>query len=356
MADFELSFDDLGITPEEKSLEPKEPVDRIDALSQKKVISRTVKDLRSGSKNERMSAAWELSHIKEKSVVKALLESLEEEDDFDVLDEIISALGHLADEGAVKSLIKVLSNEENDHLRRKTAWALSRMEKSEKALRALEASLLSDEDENVRAEAAWAIGSLKNPGAMGTLVDVLLADQSKKVRKMVVWALGEVGEKEIVEYLEKCLESDQEEEVRREAAWILGRKRIISALPVLREALRREQNTEVQRMIIWAMGRLPEGEIAKDLEKVLIDDCFELPVKIEAVWVLGKNRQKQAAGMLVRLLHVSEPKLKEIILWALGKMGEKRVIPKLQKYYTWEKDKLLKDEATWVMNEIKSSS
>ena len=356
MADFDLNFDDLGITPQEKALEPRELKERVDALSKKRAIKKLIRQLQSGDKNERMTAAWELAFIKDSLVVKALLHSLNEEKDLDVRDEMISALGHLSDEEAVKGLIEILSSEENEHLRRKSAWALSRMGRSEKALSALEASLLSDETEEVRVEAAWAIGSLKNPGAQSTLVDVLLADESKKVRKMTVWALGEVGNKEIVEYLERSLESDHEEEVRKEVAWILGKKKLKESLPVLREALRRESDAEAQRMIIWAMGKLDDEAVAVDLERVFTEDHFSEEAQIEAAWVLGKNRQKAGAGMLVRLLRISTPKVKEVALWALGKIGDRKVLPNLQRYYTHESDKLLKDEASWVINEIKSGS
>jgi len=103
-----------------------------------------------GKKADRMSAAWQLSHIKRDPLItRGLVNALAGGRDEDVLHEIISALGHLADETSIAALVSVLANNKNPQLRRKSAWALSNMKKSDKALGALEAAMLSDSDDIV---------------------------------------------------------------------------------------------------------------------------------------------------------------------------------------------------------------
>ena len=155
MSDFGLNFDDLGLTPDEKGLEPEKKKDQLDSLSHKRAIKELLRLLKNGKKADRMSAAWQLSRIRGDSLVtKGLVSALSRQRDEDVLHEIVSALGFLADESSINALITVLADNKNHYLRRKAAWSLANMKKSEKALGALEATMLADHEDLVRVEAA----------------------------------------------------------------------------------------------------------------------------------------------------------------------------------------------------------
>lgn len=357
MSDFGLNFDDLGLTPDEKGLEPEEKKDRIDSLSHKKAVNDLMRDLRLGKKGDKLAAAWQLAKIKgDPQAVKSLVKELQHLRDEDVLLEIISALGHLADESSIKALVSILSSSQNNHLRRKAAWAISNMKQSDRALGALEATMLADSSPEVRVEAAWGIGNLKNPKAIGSLVDVLIADQSRPVRKMAVWALGEVGEKEVIEFLERSLEGDPDPEVRREAAWVLGKKKIMESRKALGQALKLEHDKEVIRMIIWALGKMEDETIADDFAVVLDEEHYGLEAKKEAAYILGRLKIKPAAPLLLNHYKNAHKSVKEVILWSLGKIADFDSIAKLRGFYNREKDKELKDEITWVVNEIKAAN
>ncbi|MBU2595216.1 HEAT repeat domain-containing protein [Patescibacteria group bacterium] len=357
MSDFGLNFEDLGLTPDEKGLEPEEKKDKLDSLSHQKAVKDLIRNLRLGKKGDKLAAAWQLSKVEgDAAVVNSLVKELHHLRDEDVLLEIISALGHLADESSIKALVSVLSSSESTHLRRKAAWAISNMKKSDKALGALEATMLSDSSPEVRVEAAWGIGNLNNPKATGSLVDVLIADQSRPVRKMAVWALGEVGEKEVIEFIERALEGDPDPEVRREAAWVLGRKKIKEAKTALSKALYLEHDKEVIKMIIWALGKMEDETIVKDFEVVFGEDHYGVEAKKEAAYVLGRLKIKTAAPLLLGKYKDAGKQVKEVILWSLGKIADYDSISKLRGFYNREKDKELKDEITWVVNEIKAAN
>lgn len=357
MSDFGLNFDDLGLTPDEKGLEPEEKKDKIDSLSHKKAVKDLIRDLRLGKKADKLSAAWQLSKVEDDAmVISSLVKALHHVRDEDVLSEIISALGHLADESSIKAIVSVLSSSSDNHLRRKAAWALSNMKKSDKALGALEATMLSDSSPEVRVEAAWGIGNLKNPKAIGSLVDVLIADQSRPVRKMAVWALGEAGDKEVIEFLERALESDPDPDVRREAAWVLGKKKLAESKNALSKALYLEHDKDVIRMIIWALSKMEDETIVKDFEMVLAEEHCGLEAQKEAAYILGRLKLKSASPLLLKNYKKAKKSVKEVILWSLGKIGEYDTISALRKFYIREKDKELKDEITWVVNEIKAAN
>jgi len=329
----------------------------MDSLSHKKAVKDLIRALRFGRKGDKLSSAWQLSKIEgDPSVVAALVKELHHLRDEDVMLEIISALGHLSDESSIRSLVEILSSSSNIHLRRKAAWAISNMKKSDKALSALEATMLSDQAPEVRMEAAWGIGNLKNPKAIGSLVDVLIADQSRPVRKMAVWALGEVGKKEVIEFLERSLETDPDPEVRREAAWELGKKRLKESSDALSKALYLEHDKDVIKMIIWAIGKMEGEGIVKDLGMVFAEGHFNLEAKREAAYVLGRLKVKEAAPLLINHYYKSHKTLKEVILWSLGKIADYNSVAKLRGFYSKEKDKELKDEITWVVNEIKAAN
>jgi HEAT repeat protein len=347
----------LGLTPDEKGLEPESAKDKIDSLSHKKAVKDLIRDLHFGKKGDKLAAAWQLSRVEgDAQVVSSLVKELHHLRDEDVRSEVISALGHLADESSIKALVEILSSSDNSHLRRKAAWALSNMKKSDRALGALEATMLSDSSPEVRVEAAWGIGNLKNAKATGSLVDVLIADQSRPVRKMAVWALGEVGEKEVIEFLERTLQSDPDPEVRREAAWILGKKKIPEVNNALRKALYLEHDKDVIRMIIWAMGKTKDENIAKDFEVIFEEEHYGLEAQKEAAYVLGRMKIKEAVPMLLNHYKKANKTVKEVVLWSLGKIAQYEALTQLRKLYSKEKDKALKDEITWVVNEIKAAN
>jgi len=357
MSDFGLNFDDLGLTPDEKGLEPDKAKDKIDSLSHKKAVKDLIRDLRLGKKGDKLACAWQLSKVEnDPQVINSLVKELHHSRDEDVLSEIISALGHLADESSIKALVEVLSSSSDTHLRRKAAWALSNMKKSDKALGALEATMLSDSSPEVRVEAAWGIGNLENPKATGSLVDVLIADQSRPVRKMAVWALGEVGDKEVIEFLERALEGDPDPDVRREAAWVLGKKKLAEARTALSKALYLEHDKDVIRMIIWALSKMNDETIVKDFEVVFDEDHYGLEAQKEAAYILGRLKIKEASPLLLNKYKSSNKTVKEVMLWSLGKIADYDSISKLRGFYNREKDKELKDEITWVVNEIKAAN
>lgn len=357
ISDFGLNFDDLGLTPDEKGLEPEKKADKIDSLSHKRAVRELLKTLKTGKKADRMSAAWQLSRVKgDPLIIRGLVNAVGHQRDEDVLHEIISALGHLADESSIMALVSVLANNRKPYLRRKTAWALSNMKKSDKALGALEAAMLSDAEDVVRVEAAWGLGNLGNPKAIGSLVDVLVADQSRQVRKMAVWSLGEVGNKEVVEFLERTLSSDPDPEVRREAAWVLGKKKLSESKIALSKSLRLEHEKEVIRMIIWALSKMEDENISKDMKVVFEEDHFGLEAQKEAAYVLGRTKNKKGAPIIVDQLPKMKKSVKEVMLWALGKIGDEDSVRVLRRLYRKEKNKEIKDEMTWVINEIKASN
>ncbi len=227
MADFSDNLSDLGLTPDEKSLEPGKEVDKIDSLSKDNaLVSLKKRLLGSKNKNDRLSAAWELGKTEEREATKILLEAAKSETDIDVKDEIISALGWLGDQESATFLVGLMAKDDNSHIRRKAAWALSHIQDSKTATDSLVKVLLEDEDQSVRQEAAWSLGELGCLEAESSLADVVLTDESAKVRKMSVWALGQIKGEKTLELLLEALEADMSEEVRREAAWVWGREKI----------------------------------------------------------------------------------------------------------------------------------
>ena len=109
-------------------------------------------------------------------------------------------------------------------------------------------------------------------------------------------------------------------------------------------------------MIIWALSKLEDEERIKDFEAVISEEHFGPEAKKEATYILGRQKIKDSAPLLLHHYKNSAKPLKEVMLWALGKMADYNSISKLRSFYTSEKDKELKDEITWVINEIKAAN
>lgn len=160
----------------------------------------------------------------------------------------------------------------------------------ERVLEPLHAALLS-QDWVVRMHAARAVGRLGNPRSVETLV-LLLQDKVPAVRDEAVAALGSLGES-AVEPLVKVLE-DQDWRVRLRATEALCVLKSSTAVEPLVGLLQHDPDTAVRQEAARALGHIGDGAAVDALLGV-----------------------------------VEEPRLQVRVIEALGRIGDRRVLPLL---------------------------
>jgi len=171
-----------------------------------------------------------------------LISALKDEDG-DVREAAVMALGELKDPRAVEPLISALEDEYGN-VRLKAAKVLEKINpkwrETEEAKRKVPEFIsgLKDEDGSVRWNAAAALGELKDPRAVEPLISAL-KDEYSMVRLKAVMALGELKDPRAVEPFISALK-DEDGGVRSAAARALGELKDPRAVEPLISALEDE--------------------------------------------------------------------------------------------------------------------
>jgi len=162
---------------------------------------------------------------------------------------------------SISALVRALGDEDC-YVRQEAASALGAMG-DHRAVKALVELFEEDDDEDVRAEAACALGEIGNARAVESLIRALL-DSGKDVRAEAAWALGRIRDIRAVEPLIQALK-DEEEDVREEVVWSLGRIRNARAIELLNQAAG-DKSAHVRRVAAEALANIgAEGALTNQL-------------------------------------------------------------------------------------------
>jgi len=344
MAQFLSPFEDFGFLPKEKGLEP-EPK-KVDSVVTDKIIFDLRKRLNSTKRSQRLSAAWEISKLKDERLLPILKKALMSEEDKGVLSELISAFVHYPEKDAVAELSRFVFQAKDKELRKKVIWVFSHFVSSKESFSALRNLALTDPEPTVRKEAVFALGEIANPQAIEVLREVLLTDEKANVRKLAVWSLGQFNDSG-AEWLNKALHEDVSSEVRREAAWILGKKRIVSSLSDLKEALKRESILKVLEVIIWSIAQIAPKELRNII--FILEEDYSSKLKAEYIWLLGRFSQAQVLKKVAKNYWGSPSNVKRALIWALSQAKANFAPRYLRQWYKKEKKKSLKEKIMWAM-------
>jgi HEAT repeat protein len=209
---------------------------------------------------------------------------------------------------------------------------------------------LKDEYYAVRQGAASTLGKLKDIRAVRPLVSAL-SDEESSVRMEVVSALGEIGDLRTVPILVRALDDDYIG-VRMTAAsvldgmgwkpstendlilYLLAKERWMDiavigkrSMQVLAKRLN-DPNYSTRDEVGKILQRL--GEHAREPMLAALNNP-DLDVRLRAVWLLGNIGTREAVGPIIRILSDDNPACREEAVRALGKIGDPRAIPFLNR-------------------------
>jgi HEAT repeat protein len=205
-------------------------------------------------------------------VIKAL-----HNDDEEVREEAVRALGELNDPRAVEPLISIL-NDDNRYIRREAAKSLGRIG-DERAIIPL-INGLKDEDRYGREGAAEGLGEMGEK-AVEPLIDAM-DDPDWHVRMGAAIALRIIGEKEAIDPLINALD-DENRFVRREATKSLGRIGDRRAVEPLIAALK-DPDRSVRMRAVSALAKCGDDRVIEPLIKILNDE--DSGVRLRAIRAL----------------------------------------------------------------------
>ncbi len=194
-----------------------------------------------------------------------LISALSDEDT-DVRQNAIIALGNLGDPRAVEPLISALSDEDTD-VRQNAIIALGKLGDS-RAVEPLIAAL-KDADPFMRSRAAFALGEIEDSRAIEPLIDAL-KDEDRLMRFSAVDALNQLDDQRVIELLIAALK-DADPFMRSRAAFALGKLDDSRDVGPLISALS-DEDTDVRRNAIIALGNLGDSQAVEPLIVTLKDE------------------------------------------------------------------------------------
>jgi HEAT repeat protein/uncharacterized protein YfaP (DUF2135 family) len=227
-----------------------------------------------------------------KAVRRLALMLAEENPAFKLL--AISAMGQIKSEEAIPPLLEALSGGTPD-IRRAAAGALYNI-KSSKAVDGLMRAL-NDEDPTVRAAAAGALGNIGDKKALRPLTALLAGEADLKVKVGTIRALGRL------------------EPLQANNAGILEKGGGMLAQVLASQARDREPAVRVEVMrALGRLGRVPVGQV-------------ERAGQVEGgapLLSINNDFLLKAGGVLSEALADKEDSVREVAVWALGRLGSRQ--------------------------------
>jgi HEAT repeat protein len=187
-------------------------------LAEERTVADYLTDIRSGGRERRWPAAFELSRLMSDPKLQA------------------------ADPTLGPALVRAFEDAQGDdpRVRRYLALAIGRLQQPPPTAAPSLVAALNDADSETRISAVWALASLGNPAAVPELERTFAsATDDAGIRKVVVYALGALPGNEQLDTLQTAL-ADVAPDVQWNAAVALARHGDRSGMVVLRRMLDRE--------------------------------------------------------------------------------------------------------------------
>ncbi|RJQ51797.1 MAG: HEAT repeat domain-containing protein [Nitrospiraceae bacterium] len=311
------------------------------------VLLSIIRDVNNEDEDVRNTSLRALGKIKDMGAVPFLIEALGYPETWlpPRVGEILVNIG----EESVEPLKKELKNFQSESRRGWAAEILGWLEAKSAAPALIES--LFDVSPEVRAKAAGALGKIKSERAISRLTELLISEPVPYVRTRVSQALGAIGNPSVIHYLVNILK-DPEWWVRVRAVEALehiGEQSIPSLLVALED-----EDAEVRKRAALALERIGYiekiiNEYGQDkykpgLRKILflvaqagvIESLSEKltnsegPLKMRLVRLLGEAKTAEAAEPLIELLKTAPDwNLRARIIQSLGRIGAKQAVPLL---------------------------
>jgi len=149
-------------------------------------------------------------------------------------------------------------------------------------------------------------------------------------------------------YYISILSSSQNDLLKQEAIQYFGEHCVKRAVPVLsRVALDKSQSIDIRRKAVWALAQIRDAKATKDLlplaaEKEMVPNLLVL---------FANTKSKDSVPLLIEMA-ATPGDVQLAVIWALGKIGDKRAVPILTRL-SKDADKYVVYNATQALKRIR---
>ena len=289
-------------------------------------------------RDKRVAVFTALARLKDPRSLDAMLQALHDQES-SVRVSAIEMLSEVGEQRALPRLLELCADPVTQ-VRLRVAQSLDRFADA----RAIEPLLvlLRDADTAVRASAAASLGALGDPRAIPALAACFASAEKLRLRGTAMQALSslvmrfpaEIAQPEVLTQFLYAL-GESYVYIREDASKVLA---FPACQALLREPLR-EMFTDFAAplqirlaalKVLETSGYDAEPQMLDALLAMLEQENEHVPLRIRAISLLGKHRDKRAVETLLKLLDSSDISLREAASEALGLLGDARALVPLQ--------------------------
>jgi len=250
----------------------------------------------------------EIEKLKEEEEIEKLIDLLQE-NEVQIREEAVKALGMIGSKEALPHLIERLKEDLAATVRANAALALSNFES--KMCKSALKEAAEDEDWEVRHDSAIAMGEFQDKELKEKLCS-LIEDKEIEVRKKAIDSLGEIGDEEKIKEIEKYLDDDDLKKNATRAISKIGTEKALEPL----EEVYHDGDQEMREIAVKGIGNIESEEISSVILDALKDDSWR--IREEAAKILGEKGDGKFVTPLVERLEDENKYVVEAVLRGLA--------------------------------------
>jgi hypothetical protein len=254
-------------------------------------------------------------------------------DDDDMRSAALQSLMQMDEGRALPILRDVLKRRDacSESLRRRAVFILSQQEGNDAQALMLDV-VRTDPSREVREQAVHWLGQMEGPQVLAALQDIALRGTDESMRDKAVFALSQQDSPQARAVLRQLAESDATTAaIRDKAIFWIGQGESAENAQFLRQLfgrLGRGGNEELKKKILFSLSQMEGQGNDRWLMSVVGDASQPMEVRKHALFSAGQA--DVAASELVALYgRVTEPDLKEHLIWVLSEAEERVATDKL---------------------------
>lgn len=300
-----------------------------------------------------------LSEPYERNVVAGVLGRLGDPAALWVLDEALRStepmvrrtaadiLGDLATPGAVCVLRRLYFTVTDAEGRRLALSGLRRTKDKTALLCYLDA--VDSQDTSLRVQGIGGLGELRVPGTLPALREFLKVEKDPSVALTVARALAAAGDEEGMAYLRTKL-GDEKEQVRDAVAGLLGTLDDPRALPLLRAVLQSDPSSMVRTTAAASLAHFKDPRGLPLLQQALDDVDFR--IRLGAAIALSRMDYATAKPLVIKALASEDPLVRTNAFKVIGDASDTSMAPRVVEAVGRETDRYVKAQALWALGRI----
>jgi HEAT repeat protein len=276
------------------------------------------------------------------AVIPELLEIIEERNPLTISDSVI-VLGRIGDQQVVPSLLMTL-NHADVGLRPRILEALGRLGDR----RALERiiGLLDDPDESVRLHAVQAVQRMPDRRAEQPILRIMMQSQNPELKRQAVLALASTGSPKAIPILSSLLDG-ADNALKNAIVEALGQINAIEASESL-AGLLHDDDLSIVLKVLAGMQKFPALSATPRLAE--LSEHPQADIRRHSLDMLAEINDEVSIGILEeRLLNDSSVEVRAAAARGLGRAGDRKVIPLLER--SLQDEPVVRSAATFSLGE-----